>query len=321
MTPDGATATAHSFAPLSSQLLDVGDGHQLYVETIGRADGMPAVFLHGGPGSGCQPGHRRLFDPTRFHAVLFDQRGAGRSLPARERAHNTTAHLIADLESIRRMLGIKRWLVVGGSWGATLALAYAEQYPQHVTGLVLRATFLGTRAELDWAFGTGLQQFHPGLYQDFLSVLPEAERGSPLDAYFRRILDPDPAIHGPAARAYADTERVLAEITPAATRLDMTAIATPGRLPSTAFMEAHYFANASFLKPDQLLANAGALKGIPGIIVQGQYDLLCPPSTAFALAARWPDAKVHLIPGAGHALSEPGIAAAVIAAITLAACS
>ena len=315
MTPDGAAASGDPYAPLSIQMLDVGDGHRLYVETIGKADGVPAVFLHGGPGSGCQPGHRRLFDPSRFYAVLFDQRGAGRSLPARERAHNTTAHLIADMERIRETLGIERWLVVGGSWGATLALAYAEQYPQRVTGLVLRATFLGTRAELDWAFGAGLQHFHPGLYQDFLTVLPEAERAKPLDAYFRRILNPDPAIHGPAARAYADTERVLAEITPMVTRLDMRAVNMPGRLPSTAFMEAHYFAHGAFLQPGQLLANARALKGIRGIIVQGQYDLLCPPGTAFALAARWPEAKIQIVPRAGHSLTDPGIAEAVTAAI------
>lgn len=307
--PDGG---ADPFAPLTSQMLDVGHGHSLYVETIGRADGIPAVYLHGGPGSGCQPSHRRLFDPGRFHAVLFDQRGAGRSQPARSREHNNTQHLIADIELVRTELGIERWLVVGGSWGATLGLAYAQAHPERVSGLVLRATFLGTRAELDWAFGTGLRTFHPGLYEDFLSILAPEERATPLDAYFRRILDPDPAIHGPAARAWHDTERVLSEARPSKNRLDLDDIHGGTRLPSTAFMEAHYFAGDSFLDPGQLLAGAGRLKPIPGVIVQGQFDLLCPPAMSHALAAAWGNAEIVLVEGAGHAMSEPGVSGAVV---------
>jgi proline iminopeptidase len=315
MTPEAVVA-ADPFAPLSTQMLPVGDGHELYVETVGSADGMPAVYLHGGPGSGCQPGQRRLFDPKKFRAVLFDQRGAGRSQPARIRTSNTTAHLIADMEAIRTALGIERWLVVGGSWGATLGLAYAERHPERVIGLVLRATFLGTRAELEWAFGTGLRHFHPGLYEDFRSLLPEEERANPLDAYWRRILDPDPAIHGPAARAWHDTERVLSEAAPARTRLDMASIhAASGRLPATAFMEAHYFSNASFLAPDQLLAGANKLAGIRGIIIQGRHDLLCPPATAFSLAQVWKEAEVRVVERAGHSLTDPGIADAITEAI------
>jgi proline iminopeptidase len=310
--PDGG---ADPFAPLTSQMLDVGDGHSLYVETVGRADGIPAVYLHGGPGSGCQPSHRRLFDPGRFRAVLLDQRGAGRSQPARSREHNNTQHLIADMERVRAALGIERWLVVGGSWGATLGLAYAQAHPERVSGLVLRATFLGTRAELDWAFGTGLSTFHPGLYEDFLSILTAEERGTPLDAYFRRILDPDPAIHGPAARAWHDTERVLSEARPGKKRLDLDDVHSGSRLPSTAFMEAHYFARESFLAPGQLLAGAGRLKPIPGVIVQGQFDLLCPPAMSYALAAAWGNAGVMLVEGAGHAMSEPGVTEAVVAGI------
>jgi proline iminopeptidase len=313
--PDGLAVATPTPNPLSTQMLDVGDGHRLYVETVGNPEGIAAVYLHGGPGSGCQPFHRRLFDPKKFRAVLFDQRGAGRSLPARERTNNTTAHLIADMELIRTTLGIERWLVIGGSWGATLALAYGQAHPERVTGLVLRATFLGTRAELEWAFGTGLSTFHPGLYEDFLSVLPEAERSTPIDAYFRRILDADPAINGPAARAYADTERVLSEAAPAATRLDMASINTSGRLPSTAFMEAHYFAHDSFMAPGQLMANAHKLAPIPGIIVQGQYDLLCPPATAYALAKIWGNAKITIVPRAGHSIGDPGVSEAVAAAI------
>src|SRR6266702_5400685 len=178
------------FAPLTSQLLPVGDGHEIYVETVGRPDGIPAVYLHGGPGSGCQPDHRRLFDPERFHAVLFDQRGAGRSRPKGKREANTLPHLIADMETIRAKFGFERWLIVGGSWGATLALAYAQTHPGRVTGIVLRATFLGTRAELEGAFLDVLPRFYPALSDDFLSLLPPEERTQPLDAYWRRILDP-----------------------------------------------------------------------------------------------------------------------------------
>jgi len=309
MAPDGGTATT---PPISILRLPVGDGHELYVETLGATNGIPAVYLHGGPGSGCQPAHRQLFDPGRFRAVLFDQRGAGRSTPARSREANTTAHLIADMERIREHFGLERWLVVGGSWGATLALAYAEAHPERVLGIVLRATFLGTRTELEWAFGTGLSTFYPALYEDFLSLLTPEERRSPVDSYFRRILDPDPTIHGPAARAYGDTERILSEVRPATTRLDFS---PSSRIPATALMEAHYFSHDSFMAPDQLLANAHRLAGIRGIIVQGRYDLLCPPRTAHALAAIWIDAEVRMVDNAGHSLSDPGITEAVAAAV------
>ena len=316
MTPDGGTAPADPFAPLTTTMLSVGGGHRLHVETIGDPDRPAAVFLHGGPGSGCQPSHRRLFDPARFHAVLFDQRGAGRSTPARSRHANTTAHQLADMEAIRAALGIDRWLVVGGSWGATLALAYAERYPQHTSGLVLRATFLGTRAELDVAFGETMRTVYPELYDDFLGVLPLSERADPLPNYWRRILDPDPEIHRPAAVAWHDAERRLSVAQPPAPRLDPSALRAPaGPLPSTPFMEAHYFSHDCFLAPGQLLAGAGALAGIPGVIVQGRCDHLCPPDRAQALAMVWPDADVQIIEGAGHALSEPAIGRAVEDAI------
>ncbi len=306
---------ADPFAPLTSQLLPVGDGHEIYVETIGRADGIPAVYLHGGPGSGCQPDHRRLFDPERFHAVLFDQRGAGRSRPKGHREDNTLPHLIADMEMIREKFGIARWMIVGGSWGATLALAYAQAHPDRVTGIVLRATFLGTRAELDGAFLDALPRFYPGLSEDFLQVLPPEERAQPLDAYWRRILDSDPAVHGPAARAWHDTERILSEHTAGRARLDLQALNGSRALPSTPFMEAHYFHQDCFMKPGQLLAEAKQLEKIPGIIVQGRYDLLCPPATSHALSATWPGSEVRLVEGAGHSLYDPGVRDAVMKAI------
>lgn len=321
MGPDAADlATSKNkidpFQPLTTQYLSVGDGHEIYVETVGRVDGIPVVYLHGGPGSGCQPDHRRLFDPLRFHAVLFDQRGAGRSRPKGSRVSNTLPHLIADMELIRETLGFERWLVVGGSWGATLALAYAQTYPQRVSGIVLRATFLGTRDELDGAFLQNLPRFYPELYEDFLAVLPAQERKVPLDAYWRRILDADSAVHAPASRAWHDTERILSEHKPLKTRLDFTSINDDARgLPATPFMEAYYFQNNCFMTPAQLLKNASRLQGIPGRVLQGRYDLLCPPATAYALTRVWREAEVRIVEQAGHSLYDPGVREALAAAI------
>ena len=315
---DAGKASKHRadpFAPLTSEQLAVGDGHELYVESVGRESGIAAVYLHGGPGSGCQPDHRRLFDPERFHAVLFDQRGAGRSRPKGGRDHNTLPHLIADMEIIREKFGFERWIVVGGSWGATLALAYAQAHPDRVSGIVLRATFLGTRSELKDAFADVLPRFYPDLSEDYLNVLPPEERGKPLDAYWRRILDSDPAVHGPAARAWHDTEQILSQHAPGRGRLDSSALNSTRALPVTPFMEAHYFQNDCFMKPGQLLAEAKKLAGIPGLIVQGRYDLLCPPATSHALAAAWPDAEIRFVEGAGHSLYDPGVRDAVMKAI------
>ena len=306
---------ADPFAPLTSEQLAVGDGHEIYVESIGRDGGIPAVYLHGGPGSGCQPDHRRLFDPERFHAVLFDQRGAGRSRPKGCREDNTLSHLIADMEKIRERFGFERWMVVGGSWGATLALAYAQTHPDRVSGIALRATFLGTRTELDNAFLDALPRFYPGLHEDFLSTLPPEERAQPLDAYWRRILDGDFAVHGAVARAWHETERILSEHAPNRARLDLPSLHSSRALPATPFMEAHYFANDCFMQPNQLIADASKLAGIPGIIVQGRYDLLCPPATSHALAAAWRDAEMRIVEGAGHTLYDPGVSDAVMKSV------
>ena len=317
MPPDAdAGKRRDGISPLTSTKLSVGDGHALYVESNGRDGGIPVVYLHGGPGSGCQPDHRRLFDPERFHAVLFDQRGAGRSTPKGSRVANTTQHLVADLEHIRIHFGFEKWMVVGGSWGATLALAYAQAHPDRVTGLVLRATFLGTTAELDGAFLVNLPRIHPGLHQDFLNVLPESERVAPLDAYYERILDSDPAVHAPFARAWGETESILSQIAPSKTRLDSASLTGTRPLPSSPFMEAHYFSNNCFMRPYQLMQDAHLLKGIPGIIVQGRYDLLCPPATSHELAAAWPNAEVRIVENAGHTLYDPGVRDAVMKAIS-----
>ncbi|MDX2306923.1 MAG: prolyl aminopeptidase [Hyphomicrobium sp.] len=299
--------------PLDAIMLNVGDGHWLYVEECGTRTGVPAIFLHGGPGSGAQIAHRSLFDPNRYHAILFDQRGSGRSHPYLERRANTTRHLVADIEAIRRHYGIDKWIVVGGSWGSTLALAYAEQHPSRVAGLVLRAIFLGTTAEVQWAFIDGPKRFRPDLYQNFLAMLPEAERAEPLGAYLHRLTSTDPRLYEPAARVWHAYERTLSELDPGQVTLaDATG---PGRMPPTPLMEAHYIANEFFLAPRALIDNADRLKGIPGVIVQGRYDLLCPPAAAYAVARAWGSAELKFVEKAGHAMTEPGIMAALRDAI------
>ena len=293
MAPDAdagkSVNRADPFAPLTSEQLAVSDGHDIYVESIGRPGGVAAVYLHGGPGSGCQPDHRRLFDPERFHAVLFDQRGAGRSRPKGGREANTLPHLIADMEAIREKFGF--------------------------SGIVLRATFLGTIEEIENGFLNTLPRFYPGLYDDFMSVLPEEERAQPIQSYFRRILDRNPDVNIPAARAWGETERILSEHTPNRTRLDLAALNSSRSVPATPFMEAHYFSHDCFMQPGQLLREAGRLGGIPGIIVQGRYDLLCPPAISHALGALWREAEIRLVEGAGHTLYDPGVRDAVMKAI------
>ena len=302
---DNATDATGSF-------LDVGDGHQIYVEAVGT--GTPVLFLHGGPGSGFRPEQRGLFDPNRFRTHFFDQRGAGRSRPHGDLYANTTAHLVDDIEVIRVAKGIDRWIVVGGSWGATLALAYAQRHPEQVAALVLRAVFLGTRHELDWAFLEGPKVFRPELLNDFLSLLTPAEQADPLPAYWRRIVDPDPAIHAPARWAWHDTERVLSEVNPGKARVEHRQEAY-GPLPNTPLLEAHYFANDCFLEPDQLVRDTGRLADIPGVIIQGRFDLLCPPAGSDRLARNWPGAEIRIVEGAGHAMSEAGIREAMVSGL------
>lgn len=292
--------------PFDAIMLDVGDGHWIYVEEVGRKGGVPALFLHGGPGSGAQHAHRRLFDGNRFHAVLFDQRGAGRSHPYLETRANTTQHLVADIERIRTHMGFETMLVVGGSWGSTLALAYAEAYPERVSALVLRAVFLGTDAEVDWAFRRGPAELRPDLYASFVAALPEAERADPIAAYIARLTSADATMRDPAAHRWNRFERIMSEFAPSDVVLadDMP---LSGRLPPTPIMEAHYIANHFFLAPNELLNGAGHLARIPGVIVQGRYDLLCPPRAAYELARRWPSVRLEIVPSAGHAMTEPGV--------------
>lgn len=308
--PDTTNAPAAPIRPYDALMLDVGDGHWLYAEEVGNREGVPALFLHGGPGSGAQHMSRAVFDPERHRAILFDQRGAGRSHPYLSRTANTTAHLIDDIERIRTHFAIEQWLIVGGSWGSTLALAYAEAHPERVRGMVLRALFLGTRAEVQWAFIDGPKQFRPELYAAFVAFLDEEERADPLAAWLARLNDPDPAVHAPAAHVWNAYERALSRLNPGHAHLPQT-FDKDARLPPTPLMEAHYIANDFFLEDDALLERAPKLANIPGVIVQGRYDLLCPPANAYALTQNWPGSQLRIIEAAGHDVNEAGTLAAM----------
>jgi len=297
--------------PFDAIMLDVGDQHWVYVEQVGNADGIPALFVHGGPGSGAQHSHRNIFDPDRFHTFLFDQRGAGRSHPYLSCQHNTTECLINDIEKIRTHFNIDKWLVVGGSWGSTLALAYAQAHPRHVSGIVLRAVFLGTSAEVKWAFEDGPRAFRPEAHAAFVATLPEAERSHPIDAFVKRLTNPDPNVHKPAAEIWHSYERTLSELQPATPALSTASPPKNVRTKPTPIMEAHYIQNQFFLKPNQLLDGMAALANIPGVIIQGRYDLLCPPRAAYEVAERWQGCELIFVDTAGHAMTEPGIAPAM----------
>ncbi|MFK8249987.1 prolyl aminopeptidase [Ancylobacter terrae] len=298
--------------PYAHGLLDVGDGHQVYWEACGNPEGKPAVFLHGGPGGGCSPNHRRLFDPERYNVILFDQRGCGRSLPHAELEANTTWHLVADIERLRELHGIDKWLVFGGSWGSTLALSYAETHPERVTELVLRGIFALRRSELLWYYQEGASNVFPDLWEEFLAPIPEAERGDMMAAYRRRLVDPDPAVQLEAARAWSLWEGRTLTVRPdpamaSAFGNDAFAIAF-------ARIENHYFVHAGFMEEGRLLRDAHKLRAIPGVIVQGRWDMATPVRTAWDLHRAWPEAEFQLIDDAGHAYSEPGILAALLAA-------
>jgi len=285
--------------------------HELYYELCGHPAGQPAVFLHGGPGAGASPDHRRFFDPAHYRVVVFDQRGAGRSTPLGELRDNTTQHLIGDIEALREHLGIARWMVFGGSWGSTLALAYAQTHPERVTALVLRGIFLCRRAEIEW-FLYGMRWIYPETWRRFAEQLPEAERGDLLHNYHRRLIDPDPAVHMPAARAWSTYEGACSTLLPSPETV--AAFGQDTMALGLARIEAHYFVNDIFLEEGALLDNVGRLRGIPAAIVQGRYDVVCPIATADELHRAWPEAAYQVVPDAGHSAMEPGVRAALIAA-------
>lgn len=289
--------------PFCTHHLLVGDGHSLYVEECGQSDGVPLVFLHGGPGSGCSPKQRRFFDPSRFRAVLFDQRGCGRSVPLAGLQGNTTTHLVSDIECIREALGIERWIVFGGSWGSLLALAYANRCPARVTGLVLRGVFLGSDDELRHYVG-GSGGAAPLAWKTFAAGVPEAERGDLLSAYTSRLLDFDPA----AAHRWLNYERALMGEPPLAEAPDAQQLAK-------AVIQAHYLANGCFSDPDALLACCAGLRHLPAVIVQGSRDTVCPPRTAERLHRALPQAEWLAVEAGGHNALAADMAAACIVAL------
>lgn len=293
--------------PYDGGVLPLDDIHSMHWEVCGNPQGVPALFLHGGPGGGCSPDHRRFFDPAFYRTVLFDQRGAGRSTPLGETRANTLPQLIDDIERLREHLGIDRWLLFGGSWGSTLALAYGERHPQRVLGFVLRGIFLGRRHEIDW-FLHGMGQVFPEAYRDFIGMLPEDERGDPLHAYCRRLFDPDPRMHLPLARAWSAYEAACSTLLPNPDLVRHSADEAIG----LARLEAHYFMHQCFLAPDQLLVELYRVRHLPAAIVQARYDMVCPIASADELARAWPTARYVVVPDAGHSVWEPPVRAAVL---------
>lgn len=295
--------------PFDHQMMDTGDGHKVYFEQCGNPDGIPVVVVHGGPGGGCSPAMRRYFNPKVFRIVLFDQRGCGKSTPFASVENNTTQHLIRDMEAIRETLEIDQWAVFGGSWGATLSLLYAQAHPDRATHLILRGVFLMTQAELDWFYGGGAGQFWPDLWEKFSSAIPEEERDDLITAYHKRLFSGDLQQEMAYGQFWSDWENALASV-----RSDGRQGATPSNYARTfARLENHYFINNGFLEFDgQILAHMDRIAHIPGFIVQGRQDMICPPKRAWYLAQAWPKCDLRMIPTAGHAMSEPGITAELL---------
>ncbi len=297
--------------PYDSGRLNLDGRHSMYWEVSGNPAGRPVVFLHGGPGAGAGPDHRRFFDPRHYRIVIFDQRGAGRSAPLGELTDNTTQHLIADMERLRDPLGIMRWHVFGGSWGSTLALAYAQAHPARVSALMVRGIFLGSQAEIDW-FLYGMARIFPENWRNFAAAIPEAERGDLMAAFQKRLNDPDPKVHLPAARAWSIYEGSCSTLLPSPQTV--AAFGEERHALGLSRIEAHYFRHRAFLAEGQLLNGMATIRNIPALIVQGRYDLVCPIETADALHRAWPEADYLVIPDAGHSAMEPGIRRALVAA-------
>ena len=292
--------------PYDSGRLDVGDGHDLYWERCGTPGAKPVVFLHGGPGAGCSTDHRRQFDPERYDILLFDQRGCGRSTPHASLESNTTWHLVEDIERLRALAGIDKWMVYGGSWGSTLALAYAQTHPDRVTELVLRGIFTFRQAELDWLYRKGgASEIFPDKWDEFVAPIPEAERHDFVAAYHRRLTDADPAVQLPAAKAWSKWEAETVTLLPNPHVIEQHT--SDDFAVAIARIENHYMINKGWLDEGQLIANAGRLKGIPGVIVQGRYDCCTPPITAWDLHKAWPEAELNIVPDGGHLFNEPGV--------------
>ena len=310
-----ANALYPAIRPYQKGFLRVSPLHEIYYEQSGNPQGKPAVFLHGGPGGGTDPGMRRFFDPQRYRIVLFDQRGCGASRPHAELRENTTWDLVSDIDALRAHLGLERWLVFGGSWGSTLAIAYAQRHPQRVTELVLRGIFLLRRSELEWFYQDplGAGSLFPDHWEQYVAPIPAPERSDMMQAYYRRLTAPDKAIRAAAARTWSVWEGATSHL-----RTDPKYVAKfddPDFAAAFARIEAHYFVNRGFLDPDdQLLRQVDRMRHIPGVIVQGRYDVVCPMRSAWDLHRAWPEALLRVVPDAGHSAFEPGIARELVAA-------
>ena len=297
--------------PYDSGMLELDALHRMYWEACGNPRGPAVVFLHGGPGAGSAPAHRRFFDPAHYRILIFDQRGAGRSRPLGELRDNTTPLLVSDMERLRRHLGVERWLVFGGSWGSTLALEYAIKHPERCVGLILRGIFLCRKSEIDW-FLYGVRNLFPEVWARFVEVIPAREREDLLTAYYRRLTDPDPAVHMPAARAWSVYEGSCSTLLPSPETVayfasDVVAL-------GLARIEAHYFIHGIFMPENALLENMERVRKVPGVIVQGRYDAVCPIVTADDVHRVWPEAEYIVVPDAGHSAWEPGICAELVRA-------
>jgi proline iminopeptidase len=297
--------------PYNQFHLPVSAIHKIYVEEVGNPKGQPVLFLHGGPGAGLSPRHRRFYDPAHYRIILFDQRGSGKSTPHAELKENTTWDLVSDIEKIRKHLGISKWMVFGGSWGSTLALAYAQTHPEFVTHLVLRGIFLCRPEEIKWFYQEGAHQIFPDVWEEFIAPIPVDEREDMVSAFYKLLTSPDMDLRLTAAKAWSGWEGATIRLLPepsvkAAFQDDHMAL-------SIARIECHYFVNGSFLRPDQLLEDVSKIRHIPCMIVHGRYDVVCPVKNAWDLKSRWPEAELMIVPDAGHAVDEPGILNALIA--------
>lgn len=298
--------------PYVTHQLRVDAVHTLYIEESGEPDGIPILFLHGGPGLGCRPFHRRFFDPNRYRIILFDQRGCGRSAPHAELEANDTGHLISDIETVRDLLGINEWMVFGGSWGSSLALVYAEAHPNRILGLVLQGIFLCRKWEIEWICQEGVNRLYPDYWQDYVSIVPEAERSGMLQAYYRRLTGKDELARMAAAKAWSLWKARTTN--PLSAKQTIDYFSDPHVALSLARIESHYLINNIFLESNQLLDDAHRISDIPGIIIQGRYDLVCPMESAWDLHLAWPKSELKIMDSAGHSVDEPGIAKALVLA-------